>query len=488
MTPGPAPPRQVLRNWLWLVGAQVLVRLVALGYKVFLARRLGPDGYGQYAWVLTTVLLCSIIVEAGFNRLVIRDVARDPTRGPALVGAVARVRGWLAGAVFGLMLGTFLVVPTERTHFLGLAIVGLTLFLYAAGMTWDAAFYAAERVRFSGVGQIIVTVLGAAFGVAAILAGLGLPGLFVGVVVAEAVRVGYLYVRLGRIDLRPAWRPRLPLRPLLHDALPYALLAIFGVIYFRIDTVMLGPLRGDAETGVYTAAYKLFEVLMFVPGTLAAVVLPRMARYHADDLPRLQASHARLTRLLFAVAVPITAALWLESDHIIALLFGAEYAASAPVLRVLAITFLFHCLHTANATLVLSGTVLAPVVWLSLLTAGTNVILNVLFIPRYGATAAALTTLASEWLSWVLFTAFIHMRVVRLTGWGGAMWRPGAAAIMAALTGWALWSSPPAAYAGAAVVYVGASAMLGVLTREDLALFKRAPAEEQTPESPVDLA
>ncbi len=488
MTSGPAAPRRVLQNWLWLVGAQVLVRLVALGYKVFLARTLGPDGYGHYAWVLTTVLLFSLLVEAGFNRLLIRDIARDPERGPALLGAVTRIRAWLAGAALGIMLATFLVVPTDRAHLLGLAIAGLTLFIGAAALTFDAAFYAAEQARFSGVGQVLVTVLGAGLGVAAVLAGLGLPGLFVAVVGAELARVFYLYRRLGTIRLRPVWRLATSLRPLVRDALPYALLAVLGMIYFRVDTVMLGSLRGDAETGVYTAAFKLFEVLMFVPGTLAAVILPRMARYHDEDSARLSASHVRLTRLLFVAAVPITAALWVGSPLIIQVLFGAPYAESAPVLRLLAVTFLFHCLHTANATLVLSGTVLAPVVWLSVLTAGMNVALNAYFIPRYGAVAAAATTLASEILSWVVFTAFIQWRIVRLTGWGGAMVRPAVAAALAALAGWALWASPVVAGIACAAVYVAACALLGAVNRADVALLRRASVDEGGEPAPVDLA
>lgn len=483
----PASARAVLRNWAWLLGAQVLVRVVALGYKVFLARALHAEGYGLYAWVLATVALFSMLSEAGLNRLLIRDIGREPERGPGLVSAVTRLRLGLAALAFAVMVGVFLVTPTDRAHFVGLCIAGATLFLGAAGLTFDAALYGIEQARYSGVGQILVTVAGAVFGVAAVLLGLGLPGLFASVGLAEGVRVAYLYARLGRCGLRPAWDQRIPLAGVLRDAVPYAALGVLGMVYFRIDTVMLAPMRGDAEAGIYTVAFKLFEVLLFVPGTLAAVVLPRMARYHTDDADRLRASHIRLTRLLAGAAVPVAVGLWVASPLLVETLFGAEYAASVPVLRLLAVTFVFHCLHTPNATLVLSGSVLAPVVWLSVYTAGCNVLLNAYFIPRYGAPAAAATTLASEIISWVIFTAFIHQRIVRLHGWSGALARPAVAAAGAAVVGFALRDHALVALCSAGAAYALLCGVCGVVGREDVALLRRGPASGAAGADPVDL-
>ena len=492
MAPSPAPPRRVLLNWLWLFTAQVLVRLVALGYKVFLARALGVAGYGLYAWVVTTVMVFTLLVEAGMNRLLIRDVARQPERGPGLMGAVARVRLVFAAVAFVAMLGVFLVVPTQDGQLLGLAIVGITLFIGAGSLTFDAGFYAAEEARFSGVAQVIVTVTAALLGVAAVLLHLGLPGLFAGVVASQLLQAAYLYFRLQDVHLRPDWDAILPWRPLLRDALPYALLGALNVLYFRIDTVMLQPLRGSEETGIYTAAFKLLEVMLFVPGTLAAVILPRMARYHQEDTDRLRASHLRLTRLLFGVGLPVSAALWLFSPWIIATLYGPEYAAATPVLRVLAGAFLFYCLQTPNATLVLSGSVLAPVVWLSVGTTLFNVVLNVVFIPAYGARAAAATTVASDALSWIVFTAFIHWRVTSLRGWGGAMLRPACAGAAAGLAYWLCHGAeritPVQGALIACSVYVVCSLLAGVVTRADVALLRRPPEQAAAWDDPVDLA
>lgn len=481
----------MLFNWLWLVQAQVVVRIVALGYKVFLARTLGPAGYGQYAWVVTTVLVFTIVVEAGLNRLLIRDVARAPERGRALLGRILQLRLGLAGAAFVLMLATFSLVPTDAPHFRGLIVVGLTLAIAAGALTFDAAFYATEHARYSGNGQVLVTVVSAALGVAAVLLGFGLPGLYVTVVLSQLVQALYLWQRLARLDLRPAWTGGEALGRLLRDAAPYAILGVLGVIYFRIDTVMLQPMRGDAETGVYTAAFKLLEVLLFVPGTLAAVIMPRMARYHTDDHARLRESHLRLTRLLAAAAVPITVALWVLSPWIVRVFYGEAFAPAALVLRWLALAFLFHCLHTPNATLVLSGTVLAPVVWISIGTTACNVVLNALFIPRYGATAAAAATLASEVVSWGAFTLYIHRRLVRLDGWGAAVGPTAAAAgggLLVLVLAAQLGAPPAALLVAGGVAYAAAAAALGVVRREDLALIRHAPPAEPAAPEELDLA
>ena len=44
---------------------------------------------------------------------------------------------------------------------------------------------------------------------------------------------------------------------------PFALLVGFSAIYNRIDVVIITALKGYIQTGYYTAAYKIFDLLGF---------------------------------------------------------------------------------------------------------------------------------------------------------------------------------------------------------------------------------
>ena len=112
-------------------------------------------------------------------------------------------------------------------------------------------------------------------------------------------------------------------------------------LYNYIDTVMLGVLRGDVETGLYSAAYRLYEGLSNIPAVLQAVLMPRLALHFVQDRGR----HRRLARtgLLTAVlvAVPTTAGALFVAGPIVRLLFGEAYVLSAGVFRILSLGFLF---------------------------------------------------------------------------------------------------------------------------------------------------
>ena len=59
-------------------------------------------------------------------------------------------------------------------------------------------------------------------------------------------------------------------------------------LYSYIDGVMLGVVRGDAETGVYSAAYKVYEGFSYAPSVLAALSLPdRPYPVQSGDVGRL---------------------------------------------------------------------------------------------------------------------------------------------------------------------------------------------------------
>ena len=84
------------------------------------------------------------------------------------------------------------------------------------------------------------------------------------------------------------------------------------------------------------------------------------------------------------------------------------------VIQILALTIPFMFIHVPAAVVLLtSDKFLKPVIILSLLTVGFNVIANLLLIPTYGIYAAAWITVASEILSFTVFFLLLYKRLLR---------------------------------------------------------------------------
>jgi O-antigen/teichoic acid export membrane protein len=167
-------------------------------------------------------------------------------------------------------------------------------------------------------------------------------------------------------------------------------------LYTYIDTVILGVMRSDAETGWYAAAYRVYEGLTYVPAVLSAVLTPRLSYLFTHDRAALRpqilralASAAGLGLLMGGLAV------WLARP-LMSLLFGPAYLPAVKPLQILAggaiFVFSTWILHAAAiATNLDRRLLLTTGVGL-----GSNVALNLLFIPRWGMVGAAWATVIAE--------------------------------------------------------------------------------------------
>jgi O-antigen/teichoic acid export membrane protein len=253
---------------------------------------------------------------------------------------------------------------------------------------WDSVVVVADR------GLLL------ALGVAALVAGGGLRGLALAFVIARGIALVMAILitqtRLGGVAFRydrEVWRE------LHRAALPLGFFLVVLNLYSYVDGVMLGVLRTDAETGLYAAAYKIYEGFTYASMAISAVLTPRLsAMFPADPL-----RHRILSRqgvfASAALALIVGGAGYALATPILVLLFGAGYAAATPAFRILCVglpvVFVIWILH-AIAISVDRERLLARTALVGL---AVNVGLNLIVIPLYGGRGAALATVVGELVS-----------------------------------------------------------------------------------------
>jgi O-antigen/teichoic acid export membrane protein len=190
----------------------------------------------------------------------------------------------------------------------------------------------------------------------------------------------------GRHDLaREFWR----------FAGPRGLAGVFGIMVTWLDVLLVGALRSTAEAGIYAAASRLallgVLVLQAVGMAIAPHVSALIARARQGDAESL---FQVATWWLIALTWPLYIALALFAPFVLQI-FGAGFATGAPALTILSLAMLIN-LGTGNATIFLlmagksSWHLVNTIVSLTI-----NVALNLMLIPRYGMTGAAIAWAAS---------------------------------------------------------------------------------------------
>jgi O-antigen/teichoic acid export membrane protein len=216
-----------------------------------------------------------------------------------------------------------------------------------------------------------------------------------------AVAVSLVLIYKNKLPSRGAPLER-PL-PLLSATLPFTLIVLLMAMHYRLDGFLLERLhaRGAFEAGVYAAAYRLLDAANTVGYLSASFLVPYVARHAADRVKTNQSlllvRHGLMTASLAAVSFCFVFAPWIMEA-----LYHTSDAYHAGVLKwcmaALPGYFLVHVYGSAlTATRQLSSFLLI-LVFCVVLNAG----LNLAFIPKYGAMAAVMAAVASQWLCGLL--------------------------------------------------------------------------------------
>lgn len=444
-----------------------------LAINVMLMRALGVEGYGVYGYVMTLVGLAAFGASMGMNRLINRELARDPDAAGRMVAtglaATAGLSVLTAGAI-----ALWIQQVDGRPEVLAAGLLAaLAMGLQSMATVPEAAFHARSHMAPSVRGQVLGRVVLVAACAGLLLAGAGVLAIFVAQVLdAVATLLLILWNYRRHIGFGGMRTDRRAVVALVREAFPFGMNALFGSIYLSVDVLLLQVMRGDTEVGLYRGAVMLIALFPVLANTLTTGIYPRMAR-HLGDRAAAGGELAFASRILLLVSLPAAVGGFLVAEDLMVFLGGSDFARSALPFMIMApllpLRFLNNGFAMTLSTLNRQGDRTRGVMIAAVLNLG----LNLVFIPKYGAAGAAGTTVATE----VVLLAWNRWRIAPLVqglGIGGSLLRVGVAA---GLMGAALVATPELHVLVDIGVGVGVFAVVsrlsGAWARRDLGRLRR---------------
>jgi O-antigen/teichoic acid export membrane protein len=291
------------------------------------------------------------------------------------------------------------------------AILALFILLYSLQ---DAYLKALYQTSFSSLVQdILLRVLTV---VAALLFSLGYLSFhafvlaFIGSYGLATLLLMLYVMYLGEWHLRPS-RAALgvvPVKEVLSFSGFVILSSLSGTIIGSIDSLMVGSSISLAATGVYTTAFFISTALTIPARSLNKIAFPLLAEYwKAQDMTRMADFYRRTTRLNTVVGCWLALGIGLNLDFIYSLM-RPEFAAGATAVLLLLAGRLFDNITGVNGLILVTSPRYRFDLVFNITLAAATVLLNLLLIPVYGLTGAALATLlamtsinvARTWFVW----------------------------------------------------------------------------------------
>lgn len=395
--------------------AQILTKVIGFFYTIFLAKSLGVEDFGLFSVALAYFSIISAFTDFGFNRYLIREVSRDKGNISEILCNVAILRLTLASVFFGIFAVALYILDPDKIRVSLILIAALAILPGSIALTFDGIFVALQKLQFSAIALTCASLTNVLFGFYFISQSAGSIGVVDALVISQLVYVLVLFIFLLNHKILPISLVTIPvLKKALAGSLPYGILAVLGLLYFRIDTVLLSYLKGNFEAGIYGVSYKFLEVVTLIPSAFSLALFPVFARIHESSSPafELKKLYFKSIKIMFGLGLLVFLGYVFILPEIIKMILP-KYLTSISAIRILSLSVPFMFIHIPGATVLLSSDkYLKQVLFLSIVTVLFNIIGNLLFIPNFGFIAASWMTVASEILSFLAFFVLLKIKIL----------------------------------------------------------------------------
>lgn len=390
--------KAVVVNVLYLTSEKLLRFISAIFVGAWIARYLGPEGFGLFSLGLALSMIFSPIAGAGLRQIVYREFIKKPEDKYSNLFFNASLSMLITGfiALFFACL-TIFAFDDDDSHILLLIIMCIPLIFK---FTEVPTYYFEAMIE-----SRIMVVIRCGFQLFFILvkcvlilldAGILLIAIAVG---AETILSGL--TALAYMRTKPKFQGEIKFQPMECKALvragfPLLISGLLSALVLRVDQFVLRQLVGIEELGIYSAALRIPENLTFVPAVLWVSIAPRVFQsVSAENHNATNFSFSGVNYSILALSVSVALVFSLFNELIINTLFGIDYNEAIGISSILIWVLPLFCIVSSRSYWLLNNGFQALEVPLMFSTLILNFLLNLFLIPIFGGAGAAWSSLLS---------------------------------------------------------------------------------------------
>jgi len=379
------------RNLLSLTGAEIFCRFLTFATVTYLARILTSDGFGIISFSLALLSFAFLLSDLGLKTFGSRDLAQGKQD---VVDTVMSVRLLLVPVSFVLLVVVANLLDISRTHTAVIILYSLSLFIELFLIEW--LFFGLQELRFISIARVarVLTYSVLVFIFVKTSNDVVLVPVFYGA--GLLVAATYLMSRYGKV---PAIKFSLTLKnwqASLSQALPMGFGYIMTQIYYNFDSIMLGIYKGSRVVGLYNGGYKIVFFLITFFLLYHQTLLAVLSKFYSKDRHKFNVTANHAAKYITYFSLPVSLGGSILAAELISQIFGDSYLGGVLAFRILLWTFL------ANNLAALFGNILVAshkqMTYMIGVTIGavSNVVLNIILIPKYSLVGAAVSTLVAQ--------------------------------------------------------------------------------------------
>lgn len=383
-------------------GIAALSRLIIGGISLIivglLTRNLGPAGYGNYSLIFAYLFIFAALADLGLHTILVREISQTETDERKIISNIfsLRLAATLLFLIGGMILSLALPYPKEVK--IGIALASLFGLFSSLYQILTGIFQKYLRLYYVSLADVLARAAQVILIYLAIKKSPGLLTFILIVVISELIHFLLLFIFAQKIVKFSFAFDGHYWRKILKTSFPVALSLIFTLLYFKMDTVLLSLMKPAEDVGIYSVAYKVLEVVIFLPAIYIGLLMPVLSRYAFENRDEFIKIFRKGFNILAVFSLPVMTYLFLRADDIIKVMGGSQFGPAVEVLKILSVAVMLIFFGNLGGSALVALDLQKKGMWIYLAGAVFNISANLAFIPRYSYFAAAWLTVLTELL------------------------------------------------------------------------------------------
>lgn len=400
--------KALLKPFTYVAFANIVTKPLWALLFIYAARELGAEKFGVYTFSVSLTALLSVFFDLGLDYITVRSISKEANKVNNYFNEVLFLR-----IIIFFILLVFLILPVFHYHdkqqyaanILILVFQFMTIllaFLKSISSAFQEFNFFAQMLIWE---KVIVIVLG----FTALIISNDLLLFLSFLIAGNIITIVLFFIKLRKRYLLSFIIPSInALKKLLKEALPFFLLNVFFMIYFRIDVMFLDYYsQNKSIVGIYGSLHRLIEMYLLIPSIMMTAAFPIISKYKDEDEPYSINIANIIITFQIVVSVIFSVIIAFNSYYINKLLFGSEYLSGSEGLKYIIWTCIPIGLNYILGNLLVSVRKEKLTVISVALAAGLNIILNFLLTPRYSFIATSIIALVTELFILSFYSYFV---------------------------------------------------------------------------------
>ena len=397
---------KVTRNASWIIAGRVYHMVLAFVVGLLTARYLGPNNYGLINYAATYTSFFASFCTLGINSVIVKNFVDHPDEEGETVGSAIILRTISSVlSVVMMMCITFIADNGEKTTNIVVFLCGIGV-IFQVMDTLDYWFQSRLESKYSAFATVISYTVVSIYKVWLLVTGKSVEWF------AVSTSIDYLVVAIILLIVyKKRNGPRFSCsmrkaKELFKSSYHFILAGLMVSIYGSTDKFMLKQLLNEAEVGYYSTAVSLCNTWVFLLTAIIDSLYPVILQsFNNKEL--FERKNKQLYSIVFYISVSVSILFSVLATPVVRILYGKAYIAAAAPLRIITWYTAFSYLWVARNAWIVSYNKQNYLKYLYIGAAITNVVLNVIMIPLWGASGAAFASLLTQISTILVFPALI---------------------------------------------------------------------------------